>query len=143
MHATKVSGPTHTGNAPIFVTPVNPKEVKDLLNSTPSGGMGLCTTCNNIPECGYRETRGFDAIFCELFDTYTPPRARAADSDHESSRNAPKDRKGNRLSNNPHSNPGSNNPEDNVKGLCINCDHRNDCCLPKPEGGIWHCEEYE
>jgi hypothetical protein len=27
-------------------------------------------------------------------------------------------------------------------GLCVNCDHAETCCLPKPEGGVWHCEEY-
>ncbi len=29
-----------------------------------------------------------------------------------------------------------------LKGLCANCGNRNDCEYPKPEGGVWHCEEY-
>ncbi|MHC4942009.1 MAG: hypothetical protein ACYTG7_03225 [Planctomycetota bacterium] len=29
------------------------------------------------------------------------------------------------------------------KGLCMNCAHREICLYPKPEGGVWHCEEYE
>lgn len=28
------------------------------------------------------------------------------------------------------------------KGLCFNCDNRDNCMLPKPEEGVWHCEEY-
>jgi len=28
------------------------------------------------------------------------------------------------------------------KGLCINCENRFTCILPKPAGGVWHCEEY-
>ena len=28
-------------------------------------------------------------------------------------------------------------------GLCMNCKHRDYCAFPKPEGGVWHCEEYE
>lgn len=28
-------------------------------------------------------------------------------------------------------------------GLCCNCNHLATCTFPKPEGGIWHCEEYE
>ena len=28
------------------------------------------------------------------------------------------------------------------KGLCANCANRQDCFLPKAEGGVWHCEEY-
>jgi hypothetical protein len=29
------------------------------------------------------------------------------------------------------------------KGLCVNCKYRETCLYPKPEGGVWHCEEYE
>jgi len=28
-------------------------------------------------------------------------------------------------------------------GLCSNCELRDTCVFPKPEGGVWHCEEYE
>jgi len=28
------------------------------------------------------------------------------------------------------------------KGLCKTCDYRETCTYPKPEGGVWHCEEY-
>jgi len=31
---------------------------------------------------------------------------------------------------------------DLVKGLCINCENRNTCKFIKPNGGVWHCEEY-
>jgi len=35
--------------------------------------------------------------------------------------------------------------EDNrlYKGLCMNCAHRHYCLLPRPESGVWHCEEYD
>jgi len=29
------------------------------------------------------------------------------------------------------------------KGLCKNCKKQETCRLPKPEGGVWRCEEYE
>jgi hypothetical protein len=29
------------------------------------------------------------------------------------------------------------------RGLCINCDVRGTCTFPKPEGGVWFCEEYQ
>ena len=29
------------------------------------------------------------------------------------------------------------------KGLCKNCKKRKTCTLPRPEGGVWRCEEYE
>lgn len=28
-------------------------------------------------------------------------------------------------------------------GLCVNCEHRETCTYRRPEGGVWHCEEYE
>jgi hypothetical protein len=31
---------------------------------------------------------------------------------------------------------------DLVKGLCINCENRHTCEFIKPNGGVWHCEEY-
>jgi hypothetical protein len=32
--------------------------------------------------------------------------------------------------------------ESDLKGLCVNCDNRHTCTFPKPEEGVWHCEEY-
>ena len=29
------------------------------------------------------------------------------------------------------------------KGLCRNCKKEKTCKLPKPEGGVWRCEDYE
>ena len=31
---------------------------------------------------------------------------------------------------------------DELAGLCSNCDVRETCIYPKPEGGVWRCEEY-
>jgi hypothetical protein len=28
------------------------------------------------------------------------------------------------------------------RGLCANCSNRHHCTIAKPEGDIWHCEEY-
>jgi len=33
--------------------------------------------------------------------------------------------------------------DDGIVGLCVNCDHRETCTLPRPAGGVWHCEEYQ
>ena len=29
------------------------------------------------------------------------------------------------------------------KGLCRNCKKQETCELPRPEGGVWRCEDYE
>ena len=31
---------------------------------------------------------------------------------------------------------------DEFAGLCVNCGNRHHCTHPKPEGGVWYCEEY-
>lgn len=28
-------------------------------------------------------------------------------------------------------------------GLCANCKHLETCTFPRPEGGVWRCDEYE
>ena len=39
--------------------------------------------------------------------------------------------------------PDQNQSEKRIfKGLCINCDNRFTCMLPRPVEGVWHCEEY-
>ena len=30
-----------------------------------------------------------------------------------------------------------------VRGLCVNCTKDETCTLPRPEGGVWRCEEFE
>ena len=30
-----------------------------------------------------------------------------------------------------------------ILGLCCNCSHYSYCSFPKPEAGVWHCEEYQ
>jgi len=39
-------------------------------------------------------------------------------------------------------NPG-NPAGEPVLGLCRNCIHRETCSFPRPESGVWHCEEYQ
>lgn len=29
------------------------------------------------------------------------------------------------------------------RGLCANCANLSTCLLPKADGGVWHCEEYQ
>lgn len=30
-----------------------------------------------------------------------------------------------------------------LKGLCMNCENRFNCSFPKPQGGVWHCAEFQ
>ena len=90
---------------------------------------GLCSTCNNSPGCFFLASRG-PALFCEMFDNYVPSALWATGE----------------------AAPASVRPLVTVSradtevsgctGLCVNCENRQTCNLPRPDGGVWHCEEY-
>jgi len=85
--------------------------------------VGLCSSCSNASSCCFRQKRGFDAIFCEMYVCDTDS-AVVDDAGKQADSLAPV------------LNPGE------FKGLCINCANRETCKLAKPEEGVWHCEEY-
>jgi hypothetical protein len=81
---------------------------------------GICQTCNNALTCGYRINDRRTITFCEEFDNV---------SESIEHRQA----------------GGARAPERNIDiamGLCCNCNNIDSCRLPKPPGGVWHCEEY-
>lgn len=80
----------------------------------------LCSTCSHTESCGNRSTPQRPIFFCELFEVFAPPPPAAPAAARE---------------------PAAQDAGE-YKGLCVNCDSRNTCIFPKPEGGIWHCEEY-
>jgi len=89
--------------------------------------LGICVTCNDVDICTSRATWEGPVFWCEQFDDHTePPGYALRDVD-------PVDSDVSALA----------EPLPGVRGLCVNCAHRADCCLPRPEGGVWHCEEYE
>ncbi len=38
--------------------------------------------------------------------------------------------------------PAAVRDSEKIRGLCVNCANRATCTFPKPEGGVWHCDEY-
>lgn len=87
-----------------------------------SGAGGLCLTCKFDPDCIY-EARSDRAILqCEQFEMgFRQPPAPATPS----------------LSAAPGARDSGAYP-----GLCSNCENRETCIYPKPDGGVWRCEEY-
>ena len=87
----------------------------------------LCSNCENATDCTFQKDPQKSSIYCEEFEVDKSPSAKmtgkekplpTASADAE--------------------------PKDLCKfiGLCSNCNNRRTCVFPKPEGGIWHCEEY-
>ena len=89
--------------------------------------FGLCMSCRNAPSCTFPRDPARPAFYCEEFeiDTTTSITSPAKDQ------------------------PLATRPDafdkDSMKfiGLCSDCEGRKNCAFPKPEGGIWRCEEYQ
>ena len=84
----------------------------------------LCQSCRHASGCTLHQASGEPIMECEEFEL---PWA-AAGREGQPVR-SPIDRS-----------PAAD-PE--LLGLCQNCRVRPGCRLPRPEGGIWFCEEYE
>ncbi len=86
---------------------------------------GLCMTCNHAENCGYLRELDKPVLFCEEFDSFTPPSVEEVS---------------------PLDNVAPTVEEmrdwDKYKGLCVNCDNREHCAIRNAEIGVWHCEEY-
>jgi hypothetical protein len=89
---------------------------------------GLCSTCKNAQGCTFPRDIQRPVLNCEEFEVDALPLAKTT-GEKKSSATAPVDYK----------------DEDSGKfiGLCSNCDNRRTCVFPKPEGGVWRCEEYQ
>ena len=87
----------------------------------------LCSNCKNDPDCTFKKNRQKPSFYCEEFKVDTCPSVKTTRKDKSEITSV--DAK----------------DEDSSKfiGLCSNCDNRKTCTFPKPEGGLWHCEEYK
>ena len=88
---------------------------------------GLCYNCRNAVDCTFHKARPKPSLYCEEFeiDIYPSVRIAAKEKPLPTVSVVANDE----------------DPSEFI-GLCNNCDHRSSCSFPKPEGGIWHCQEY-
>ena len=90
--------------------------------------LGLCLTCENALACTFARDPNKPVFYCEEFEIektsfIKPPGKKQL----------------------PATGPAAANDKDSTKfiGLCSDCENRRTCAFPKPEGGVWHCEEYQ
>ncbi len=102
------------------------KEIKENLIKMAKVNRGLCSTCNNAPTCLFYRGNGSRIVwYCETFDDYVPVQESIPKTEKKIE-------------------PKTEDPGQGVfEGLCMNCAHCATCTFIKPEGGVWHCEEYE
>ena len=89
----------------------------------------LCTTCGSRDTCTYPKSPGRPVLQCEEFSgvAASSPRALYEEVFDPAPVVLPRGRY-----------PRS----EEALGLCSNCENRAGCTFPKPQGGVWHCEEY-
>ena len=92
---------------------------------------GLCMTCENAPTCMFPKDPDWPVFFCELFESRVSLPVEAAGVDSASA-----------IGPSTIESPGLEVPPE-FKGLCCDCSNRSTCTFMKPEGGVWHCEEYQ
>lgn len=100
------------------------KHVED--NAHVFQAQGLCETCDLAENCMNRKNSTCTVHYCEEFTE---------------SLNAPV----HKLRQVPSQLPSKSEvgiQQSGLKGLCVNCDHRESCENAKTIGGVWHCEEY-
>jgi hypothetical protein len=79
---------------------------------------GLCEMCAVAPDCTFPRDVHRPVTSCEEFQGVRPPKAKF------------------RL---PVVRPTNPSP---YRGLCATCARVADCTFPKPDGGVWHCDEF-
>ncbi len=87
---------------------------------------GLCSTCGNGSTCTYRRKTGDSILFCDEFKGGLTMEKKD-DGEIILSPESLNDKIG----------------VDGERGLCPHCKNLEHCTYPKPEGGVWHCDEYK
>ncbi len=95
----------------------------DRFRSDPPQYRDLCSDCDRAEACSSRRRPRRPIFFCEEFEVFG---ATLASESERAVREEPREARSGKTR----------------IGLCVNCDYADACTLPKPEGGIWHCEEY-
>jgi len=91
---------------------------------------GICSTCKYSKNCALPYSHKEPLLECEEFDVEQPV------FDGLASAKKPMPVVGADLD------PEMFN-QSKYNGLCKNCENLKTCAFPKPEAGVWHCEEYQ
>ena len=87
--------------------------------------LGLCSTCRHASTCTFPRNGDRPVHFCEEFEVEVNEPAQTVVSHEEKvEQGTPADR-------------------EKYPGICSTCARRDTCTFPKPEGGVWQCEEFE
>ena len=85
----------------------------------------LCANCRDQSDCVFFMKASEPIIECEMYECGPPSRPRLS-----------------LVKKNVAAEVDELPEEENLMGLCVNCDNLKGCQLPKPQSGVWTCEEY-
>lgn len=107
-----------------------PNRTKKKGNTDPKNYSGLCLCCLCSSVCTYPRDPGRPVLQCEEFEGISMPENKTMGCvvpPHVY-----------------HISESALGPQNlsAIRGLCASCDGLNTCAYPKPEGGVWHCEEF-
>ena len=110
------------------------RQPREKQTSVPSPNVvkrrGLCTTCRRVGDCRYENASGRPVLHCEEYEG-NPPALETLSA----SRVGPSERL-------VASAAGTEADCPAVVGLCKTCQLSESCTYSRPEGGVWHCDEY-
>jgi hypothetical protein len=86
---------------------------------------GICMTCDNDSSCMYSRENSEQVSQCEEFNNGSHKEPKSTNKCYSQQKSS-----------------SNESDSDKYNGLCKNCENRKSCTLNKPEGGIWHCQEY-
>lgn len=89
---------------------------------------GICSTCQGVETCTFPFQPGKNLLHCDEFEPW-PPRSGSV-----AFRSGGLDR--------PTVDYRTTTDRPRPLGLCSNCENRVGCTFPRPDGGVWRCEEY-
>jgi hypothetical protein len=89
---------------------------------------GLCISCRNALTCTFLRGSHEAVLQCDEFDGFESFLREPKQCSHQNIMDFKSNSKNRGL--------------DGYKGLCAICENLKTCTYPKPEGGVWHCEEY-
>jgi hypothetical protein len=95
--------------------------------------QGLCTTCTCFPRCTFYKGQSYPVLYCDEFTDIDPCRV---------PQNSEKAGAFHRISSSGQKEDDLSSEKGQPGGLCVNCGLKESCLFMRPEGGIWHCEEY-
>ena len=112
----------------VAITPTRRRDFESTVEEKKEPS-GLCSCCRFAEHCTYPKDPSQPILQCDEFEGLGPPPPALGDR---------KNLQG--IVDEPLSSSEKDFKE--FKGLCTICENRPTCTFPKPEGGVWHCEEY-